>query len=103
PLSSSTAVADTFGRMLPLASVVPFVLLLASIALFPLFRPHWWDSNKNRAIVSGALAVPLAAYLWFVHGDAGRHALHEVSYDYVSFLSLLTALFVISGGVLVKG
>ena len=30
-------------------SVVPFVLLLFSIALFPLLAPHWWHKNRNRA------------------------------------------------------
>ncbi|MBK7644514.1 MAG: sodium:proton antiporter [Planctomycetes bacterium] len=94
---------EALGRILPLASVLPFALLLGSIALFPLFAPHWWEHNKNRALVAGLLAIPFAFWLLRAYGDAAHHALHEALLDYVSFLALLGSLYVISGGIHIKG
>lgn len=91
------------GSELPLVSIAPFALLLLAIALLPLFAGHWWEHNKNRALVAGVLAVPFAAWLLWTHRGAGWHALEECLIDYASFLSLLGALYVISGGIYVKG
>ena len=37
-------------------SVVPFVVLLLAVALLPLLITHWWHTNRNKALVSAALA-----------------------------------------------
>ena len=95
--------AASLGRELPLSSLAPFVLILLSIALLPLFAPQWWEHNKNRALVSGALALPFALYLVALHGAEGRHALLGAVLDYVSFVSLIGSLYVIAGGIHVKG
>src|SRR6185312_4326567 len=34
---------ESLGAQLPLATVFPFVAMLLSIALFPLFAGHWWE------------------------------------------------------------
>ena len=62
---------DAVGYTLPVADapppiymVLPFVVMLLAIAILPLRVPHWWESNANKLIVSGALGAPiLAAYL----------------------------------------
>jgi Na+/H+ antiporter NhaD/arsenite permease-like protein len=95
--------AENLGRVLPLWSVLPFALLLGSIAILPLVAHHWWESNRNRAIISTLFAVPFAAGLLLAHPGTGAHALHEAVLDYASFISLLGALYVISGGIYVKG
>ena len=77
--------------------------LLLCIALLPLWTPHWWESNRNKALVVLLLAVPLAAYLLYAWGDAGRFELQEKAKEYASFIVLLGALFVVSGGVFVGG
>ena len=43
----------------PLWAVLPFVLLLAGIAVLPLIpkTSHWWESNLNRFKVAGGLAL----------------------------------------------
>ena len=33
------------GETLPLWSVIPFVGMLLSIAIFPLVKPEWWEHN----------------------------------------------------------
>jgi Na+/H+ antiporter NhaD/arsenite permease-like protein len=100
--SAPTAHAS-LGAQLPLWSVTPFLLLLVSIATFPLFAPHWWEKNRHRALVSLTLGALFAAYLLRNHGHPAHHALHEAALDYASFIALLGSLFVISGGILVKG
>jgi len=102
-LLSTTPSAASLGSVLPLASVLPFTLLLASIALFPLCAPRWWEHNRNRALVAGVLAVPFVAWLLFSYGAAAHEPLNETLRGYVSFLALLGSLYVISGGIHLKG
>lgn len=87
------------GESTPLWSVVPFVVMLGGIAALPLAFPHWWEHNKNRAIFTAIVASPMA--IWLVLSDA--HALGESLHEYVSFLALLGALYVIAGGIHVSG
>ncbi len=85
--------------MPPLYTVLPFVLMLLAIAVCPLWTPHWWERNLNKLLVSGALGLPiLILYL-------GRQplALVKMGEEYVSFILLLSALYVISGGILLRG
>jgi Na+/H+ antiporter NhaD/arsenite permease-like protein len=85
--------------MPPLYTVLPFVLMLLAIAVCPLWTPHWWERNLNKLLVSGALGLPiLILYL-------GRQplALVKMGEEYVSFILLLAGLYVISGGILLRG
>jgi len=84
---------------LPLYSVLPFVAMLLAIAFCPLWLPHWWESNRNKLVVSVVLGTPvLVLYLAREPGALGHMAA-----DYVSFIVLLTGLYVIAGGVLLRG
>ncbi len=87
-----------FDDLHPL-SVVPFVGLLLSIAIFPLVVPHFWHSNLNRGIVAGAFAIPVVFYL-LSFGEAGTHALEESLHEYFAFIVLLGSLYTVSGGIL---
>src|SRR5262245_21200379 len=53
----------------PLWTVLPFVLLLAGIAVLPLIphTSHWWESNLNRFKVAGGLALVTMAYYAFLY------------------------------------
>ncbi|MGH7410490.1 MAG: sodium:proton antiporter, partial [Candidatus Methylomirabilis sp.] len=73
--------------------------LLLSIALLPLITPHWWESNLNKGIISAIFGVPVA----FVILRMDVHRLVEVGIEYVAFIVLLAALFIISGGVYLRG
>ena len=93
-LSMSPAVAraaepDThnIGRELPLASVIPFVAMLAAIAVFPLAAPHWWEHNRNKFIVAAVCGVPLAIYLASAFGHEGIEKLEHAGIEYVSFIA----------------
>jgi Na+/H+ antiporter NhaD/arsenite permease-like protein len=89
--------------VLPTWTVLPFVGMLLSVAILPLAAPHFWEPNRNKGVVAAAFAVPLALYLVAAHGAAGVHELLEKAKEYVSFIVLLGALFVISGGIVVRG
>ena len=84
-------------------SALPFVGLLLSIAIVPLAAPHAWESNRNKAIVAVLFSIPAAAYLLIALDAHGLHELLHKVREYVSFVTLLGALFVITGGVLVRG
>jgi Na+/H+ antiporter NhaD/arsenite permease-like protein len=98
-----TANPEPLGQLLPLASALPFVLMLAAIALFPLCAPRWWEHNRNRAKVSGALALPFLGWLLLTYGEQAQHPVQEALLDYVSFLALLGSLYVIAGGIHLRG
>ena len=84
---------------LPLYTVLPFVFLLLTIAAFPLWIPRWWEGNRNKLLVACLLSLPVfALYLMRRPG-----ALVEMGEEYVSFIVLLAALYVIAGGVLLQG
>jgi Na+/H+ antiporter NhaD/arsenite permease-like protein len=91
------------GTRLPLLAALPFALLLLAIALLPLFAAHWWEKNRNRALVTAILAVPFALYLAIEFGGEGLAELRHAAKDYLSFMALLGSLFVISGGIRIRG
>jgi len=82
----------------PLPSVLPFAALLLAIAFAPLAAPHWWESNRNKLLVSGLLALPVLVLY------AGRPGtLLATAEEYASFVVLLGGLYVITGGILLRG
>lgn len=79
-------------------SVIPFIALLLMIATGPLFYAHFWHKYyPHVAFVLGAIIV---AYYQFILHSTG-HIVHSF-FEYFSFISLLTALFVASGGILIN-
>lgn len=87
------------GADLPLVTALPFVVLLLVIALAPLIAPRWWHHNRNKAIVAFVIAAPILAYLGFTAPQLLAEKVHE----YLEFIVVIGALFVISGGIHVQG
>lgn len=83
----------------PLYWVVPFALMLLAIALCPLAVPHWWEDNRRKAVIAVVLGAPILGL--YVRRDL--HALVHTAADYASFMTLLAGLYVISGGILLRG
>ena len=77
---------------------LPFVALLAAIAVMPFVDPHWWE--RHYAKVSVLLGTVCAVYYlcWLRSPDRLLHAAHE----YVSFIALVGSLFVVAGGIHVR-
>jgi len=87
------------GQLLPAWSVLPFALMLLSIAVLPLAASHFWENNRNKAIVSALLGIPVLVAIARLHPAAVGHAAGE----YVAFIALLGTLYTVSGGVVVRG
>ncbi len=93
------AAPPPLGKLLPAWSVLPFAAMLLAIATLPLAAPGFWDRNRNKALLSLALGLPVAAGMATLEPAVLAHAAHE----YAAFILLLGALFVISGGIVVRG
>lgn len=89
------------AESVPLWLSIPFVVMLLFIAIGPLFFHHWWEENKNKLIVSLVLGVPLSVIL--VMRGLQHELSHQILFDYIPFIILLGALFVITGGIHLSG
>lgn len=90
------------GEVLPIYSGIPFVGMLLSIALMPLFAANFWHDHFGKIAAFWALvtAVPMvSAY----GGTAGYEFYHVMMADYLPFIILLWALYTVSGGILLRG
>ena len=84
------------GHDLSYASIIPFALLLLGIAIFPLTIGHWWEHNRNKLIVVTILSLPILLFVLPVWTPTGMHEIFDKFKEYVSFIALLAALYVIS-------
>jgi Na+/H+ antiporter NhaD/arsenite permease-like protein len=82
---------------------LPFAAMLLSIAVLPLAAERFWESNRNKLLVSLILGVPVAAFLVVGLGGHGLELVVHSLKEYVAFIALLAALFVITGGIHLKG
>jgi len=95
----------------PLWTVVPFAVYLLVIALLPLAFPHFWEHNKNKFILAVIASIPVIIFLVAAQHDdpstqGDEHGMHWLVHslkEYVAFIVLLAALFIISGGIYLKG
>lgn len=90
------------GTSLPAWSGLPFAGILLSIALFPLVAPRFWHRRYPLVALAWALAL-LVPFLAAYRGAALHEVLHTGVVEYFPFVVLLSALFVIAGGIFVRG
>lgn len=88
-------------EVIPLWASIPFVIILLFIAIGPLFFHHWWENNRNKLIVSLVLGIPVS--IWLIYNGLTHNLIHQMLFDYVPFIVLLGSLFVITGGIQLKG
>lgn len=80
------------------AWIIPFVLLLGSIAVMPFINRHWWEHNYPIvSYVLGAIVV-----LYYIFGVDNVPRLLKTAEEYVSFICLIGSLFVVSGGIHIR-
>ncbi len=79
-------------------AVIPFVVLLLSIAVAPFINRHWWE--RYYPAVSFALGSLSVVYYLFVLHAPGR-LLHTLV-EYASFICLIGSLFVVAGGIVIR-
>jgi Na+/H+ antiporter NhaD/arsenite permease-like protein len=90
------------GTILPLWTVIPFAGILLSIALCPLFTPHFWHHHFPKVSLAWALSFALP-FLFVFKGQALNEILHIFIIDYIPFIILLGGLFTVAGGIYIKG
>lgn len=78
--------------------VIPFIAMILMIATGPLFYKHFWERNYPKiSVFLGAIVI---FYYFFFLNDFSS-VLHT-SVEYISFIALLSSLFIVSGGILIK-
>ena len=73
--------------------------MLLAIAICPLRVPHWWESNRNKFVLSLLFGAPVLVL--YIRREPS--ALFHMAEEYVSFIVLLAGLYVISGGIRLRG
>jgi Na+/H+ antiporter NhaD/arsenite permease-like protein len=99
---ASAAAGADLGRALPAWSALPFVGMLLSIALFPLLAPRFWHHHYAKVATAWglALAIPFVSSYGVPAAD---ELVHTALLEYLPFIVLIGTLFVIGGGILVRG
>ena len=100
--SATNVPVGDIGTLLPLWSVLPFAGILLSLALIPLFAPHFWEHHFPKISAFWALVFTVP-FLYFFREVAVHEIAHIIIIDYIPFILLLWALFTVSGGIHVKG
>ena len=88
-------------EFIPLWSTIPFIMMLDSIAVMPLFAERFWNKNRNKLFIALLLGIPTG--IWLLASNFGSELYHTMVFDYIPFLILLGALFIITGGIFVDG
>ena len=116
------------GPAPPVATVIPFVILLGLIAVLPLIPSlaHWWEHNSSKFLVASILALATLAYYLALHphavelhfpahgvtapaaagpswGVAATVLVNALCAEYIPFILLLFSLYTITGGVRIEG
>lgn len=91
------AAADVPTSVPPLWLVTPFAVLLLCIAVMPVMMPHFW--HRWYPAVAVALGAFTAGFYIFDRGDVA--SLIHVGFEYLSFIALLTCLYVCAGGIVI--
>ena len=99
PLIIAAPDASVIPIAWPWWSLLPFVAMLLSIAVLPLCAAHWWESNRNRGLVALACGGPVAIAMAMLEA----HILRHTAMEYLAFILLLASLYVITGGIVVRG
>lgn len=86
----------------PAVGVIPFVVMLLVIAILPLFSftGRRWEDWRFQLTICLALGLPVAVYM-LLH--FGLLPLGLTVFEYFQFISLLGALYIISGGLFLDG
>ena len=79
--------------------MVPFGVLLLSIAVFPMVNVHFWEHHFPD--VAFGLGGIVAGYYLIAFGEYGRLALAHVALEYFQFIALIGSLYIVSGGILI--
>ena len=90
------------GQELSLFWAIPFVGILLSIALCPLFLARLWHHHYGKIVLVWSLLFLGFALFSFGLSTTIQLTAHAIIEEYIPFILLLLALFTVSGGILIK-
>lgn len=97
------AAAELGGAGLSAWWGLPFAGLLLSIALCPLLTPQFWHHHYGKTAAAWSLAFLAPCAIYFGLPVAAAGAVHAFVAEFIPFIILITALFVVAGGICVRG
>lgn len=89
---------STIASPVPTFLLAPFVILLTTIALGPLWFSDWWGRHYTK--VASVLAGTVVVYYFVALHRPER--VFDTAHEYVSFIALVGSLFVVSGGIHIR-
>ena len=102
-LPAVSQAASINGADLALWWALPFAGILLSIALCPLFVPNFWHHHFGKVSIFWALCCAVPLFMAYGAHTATGAIAHAILGDYVPFLLFVGALFVVAGGIHIKG
>ena len=102
-LPSAAHAADLDGAQMGWAWALPFAGILLSIATGPLLFPKFWHAHYGKIAAAWALLTLAPLAIAFGASSALAAFVHAVLAEYMSFIILLFALYVVAGGILITG
>ncbi|NTW69336.1 MAG: citrate transporter, partial [Chlorobiaceae bacterium] len=97
--SAAMLAMQATNNLPPVWLLAPFATLLLMIATGPLLFHRFWE--RNYPVVSTGLGVLVAGYYGFLM-ENGLSVLEHTLEEYISFIALISSLFVVSGGILIR-
>jgi Na+/H+ antiporter NhaD/arsenite permease-like protein len=82
---------------------LPFAAMLLSIATGPLLFPSFWHHHYGKIALTWSVLALAALAAFFGIPAALAAFVHAVLAEYLSFIVLLFALYVVAGGILITG
>lgn len=88
---------------LPIWSIIPFVGMLLSIAIFPLVKGEWWERHQLHVSIFWSLVFCIPFGIFYGAHHLAYELAESIILDYIPFIILLLGLFVVAGGIAIKG
>jgi Na+/H+ antiporter NhaD/arsenite permease-like protein len=101
PLIANASSVD--GSQMSLVWGAPFAGLLLSIAVCPLLFPQFWHHHFGKVAIGWAALFLIPFAFTFGTHLAVENVVHVLVAEYIPFIILLTSLFVVAGGICVRG
>lgn len=102
-IPSAAQAATLDGAQMAWYWALPFAGILLSIALCPLLVPKIWHGHYGKIALGWAVVTLVAIAAFFGASAALAAFVHAALAEYMSFIILLFALYVVAGGILVTG
>lgn len=106
--STPTVFADdvfhqTVNQSIPFWSVIPFVVMLLSVAFIPLINGRWWAKNTKWVSLGCSLLFLIPFSYAYGISEGFYRLLESILLDFIPFIVLLFGLYATAGGIMIHG